>query len=99
LLEDVLDPNRNVDQMFRLTSLALKDGRVVAGLLLRQEGQVLVVADALGKEVRVPQDEVEEKQVMQMSPMPADMARLIPEADFYHLLDYLLSRREVKPEK
>jgi putative membrane-bound dehydrogenase-like protein len=97
LLEDVLDPNRNVDQMFRTTSLALKDGRVVAGLLLREEGQVLVVADALGKEVRVPKDEVEEKQVMQMSPMPADMALQIPEADFYHLLDYLLSRSEVKP--
>ncbi|MDR3623282.1 MAG: c-type cytochrome [Paludisphaera borealis] len=99
LLEDVLDPNRNVDQMFRVTSLALKDGRVVAGLLLRQEGQVVIIADALGKEVRVPQDEIDEKQVVQMSPMPADMARLIPEADFYHLLDYLLSRREEKPVK
>ena len=99
LLEDVLDPNRNVDQMFRVTSLALKDGRVVAGLLLREEGAVLVIADALGKEVRVPKDEVEEKQIMQMSPMPADMARLIPERDFYHLLDYLLSRRDEKPVK
>jgi len=29
-LEDILDPNRNVDQAFRTTQLALKDGRVVA---------------------------------------------------------------------
>ena len=77
----------------------LTDGRVVAGLLLRQEGEVLVIADALGKEIRVPQDEVEEKQIVQMSPMPADMARQIPEKDFYHLLDYLLSRRDEKPVK
>jgi putative heme-binding domain-containing protein len=99
LLEDVLDPNRNVDQMFRVTNLALKDGRVVSGLLLREEGQVLIIADALGKEIRVPSDEIEEKQVLQMSPMPADMARLIPEREFYQLLDYLLSRREEKPVK
>ena len=36
LLEDVLDPNRNVDQAFRLTILNLKDGKVVRGLLLRK---------------------------------------------------------------
>ena len=54
LLEDVLDPNRNVDQAFRLTILNLKDGKVVRGLLLREEGEVLVMADDKGKEVRVP---------------------------------------------
>ena len=36
LLEDTLDPNRNVDQAFRVTTLALHDGRVTSGLLLRQ---------------------------------------------------------------
>ena len=51
LLEDVLDPNRNVDQNFRLTILNLKDGRVVRGLLLREEGEVYVMADDKGKEV------------------------------------------------
>ena len=53
LLEDILDPNRNVDQAFRTTQLALKDGQLIAGLLLREEGEVLVLADAQGKEVRI----------------------------------------------
>ncbi len=52
LLEDVLDPNRNVDQNFRMTILNLKDGKVVRGLLLREEGEVYVMADDKGKEVR-----------------------------------------------
>ena len=56
LLEDILDPNRNVDQAFRTTQLALKDGQLVSGLLLREEGAVLVLADAQGKEVRVPEE-------------------------------------------
>jgi putative membrane-bound dehydrogenase-like protein len=93
LLEDLLDPNRNVDQAFRLTTLELKKGQVVAGLLLKEEGQVLVLADAQGKEVRVPRDAVAERSSSQISPMPADFADKIPEADFYHLLAYLLEQR------
>lgn len=93
ILEDVLDPNRNVDQAFRLTTLELKKGKVLSGLLLREEGQVLVLADAQGKEVRVPKAEVEERSTSQMSPMPADFGEKVPEADFYHLLAYLLEQR------
>jgi putative heme-binding domain-containing protein len=93
LMEDVLDPSRNVDQMFRVTNLALKDGAVVSGLLLREEGEVLVLADAQGKEVRVPRDSVEERTSAQLSPMPANFGEQVPEADFYQLIAYLLRQR------
>ncbi len=93
LLEDVLDPSRNVDQTFRLTTLALKDGRVVSGLLLREEGEILVLADAQGKDVRVPRDSVEERTIAPLSPMPSNFAAQIPEPDFYRLIAYLLSQR------
>jgi putative heme-binding domain-containing protein len=97
LLEDVLDPNRNVDQAFRLTTIYRTDGRIVSGLLLKEEGQVLVLADAKGKEVRVPKKAVEKKKVTQLSPMPADFDKEIPEKDFYDLLAYLLSQKPAKP--
>ncbi len=90
LLEDVLDPNRNVDQAFRLTILTLKDGRVVRGLLLREEGEVLVMADDKGKEVRVAKNDVDERTTSQQSPMPATFAEQIPEPDFYNLMAFLL---------
>lgn len=96
LLEDIIDPNRNVDQAFRATTLALKDGKVVMGLVLREEGQVLVVADAQGKEVRVGKDAIDERAVSQLSPMPANLAEQIVEGDFYHLLAYLLAQRPGK---
>jgi putative heme-binding domain-containing protein len=91
LLEDILDPNRNVDQAFRTTNLALKDGRIVSGLLLREEGEVLVLADSQGKEVRVPRDQVDEQSLSQLSPMPANFAEQIDEADLDQLLSYLLA--------
>jgi putative heme-binding domain-containing protein len=94
LVEDILDPNRNVDQAFRTTNLALKDGQVVSGLLLREEGEILVLADSQGKEVRVPKSSVEERQTSPLSPMPANLVDQVPEEDFYRLIAYLLSKRE-----
>ena len=96
LLEDTLDPSRNVDQTFRLTTIALKDGQVLSGLLLREEGEVIVLADAQGKEVRVNKTAVEERSMAPVSPMPSNFAEQIPEADFYKLMAYLLIQRPLK---
>ncbi len=95
LLEDLLDPSRNVDQAFRSTTLALTNGQLVSGLVLREEGEVIVLADALGKEVRVGKSTVAQRSVSLLSPMPANVADQITEDDFYHLLAYLLAQRPV----
>src|SRR5262249_47608739 len=72
LLEDILDPNRNVDQAFRATTIVHSNGQIASGLVLREEGEVLILADALGKEVRIPKAAIEERTISQMSPMPAN---------------------------
>ncbi len=95
LLEDVLDPSRNVDQAFRSTLISTDDGRVVSGLVLREEGQVLVLADNQGKEVRVELDSIDARDVSSLSPMPANVVDLVSEPDFYQLIAYLLSQRTV----
>ncbi len=99
LLEDIIDPNRNVDQAFRASTLTLKSGKFVSGLVLREEGEVVVLADNQGKEVRVPKNTIEERSVSQLSPMPANLVDQIPEADFYNLLAYLLSLRTPQGDK
>jgi putative heme-binding domain-containing protein len=93
LLEDILDPSRNVDQAFRSTTLTLTNGQIVNGLLLREEGQVLVMIDAQGKEQRIGRDTVESRVVSQLSPMPANFGEQLSEADLYNLLAYLLQQR------
>jgi putative heme-binding domain-containing protein len=91
LLEDIVDPNRNVDQAFRSTMLVLNDGQVISGQVLRDEGEVVVLADQQGKEVRVRQDEIEERAPSQLSLMPTNLADQMPESEFRNLLGYLLS--------
>jgi putative heme-binding domain-containing protein len=93
LLEDVLDPNRNVDQAFRATTLELKNGQVFVGLLLKEEGEVLVLADNQGKEQRFEKKAVAEKSTSQLSPMPSNFADQMTEADFYHLMAFLLEQK------
>jgi putative heme-binding domain-containing protein len=93
LLEDILDPSRNVDQAMRSTTLYLKDTRTVSGLLLREEGAVIVMADALGKDVRVPKADVEDRKVSLLSPMPANLPEVIKEKDFHDLMAFLLQQR------
>ena len=40
LIEDVLDPSRNVDPSFRYSTVSLKNGEVFSGLQRREEGAV-----------------------------------------------------------
>lgn len=90
LCEDVLDPNRAVDPVFHLHILKMKDDSVLAGLQRREEGSSLVLADAAGQEHRVEKTKIAENTESPLSLMPAAFGQSIPEADFYHLLGYLL---------
>jgi len=89
LLEDILDPDRNVDEAFRTTVATLADGRVVVGLRVRDDGADVVLVDAAGREVRVPRDGIEELVVTPRSPMPANMADQLPEESLPDLVAYL----------
>lgn len=99
ILEDTLDPNRNVDQAFRAKVLNLTDGTSKSGLLLRTEGEVLVLADDQGKEFRVSKADIDKIRDTTLSPMPTNFGTLIPESDFFHLIDYLLEQKVKDPPK
>jgi putative heme-binding domain-containing protein len=90
IVEDVLDPNRNVDAAFRVTILRLKGGDTAAGLLRREEGELLVLADSAGKEVSVPKAKVERRALSPLSPMPSNFHELIPAPDFNDLVAFLM---------
>ena len=90
LLEDLLDPNRNVDAAFRTTILTKQDGQVVSGLKLRQEGDTLVLANNEGKELRVAASDIEETRVSALSLMPGNFADTLPAQDVVDLLEYLV---------
>lgn len=96
MIEVVLELNRSIDQAFRMKTLASKDGQVASALLLREEGEVLILADARGKDIRVPAANVEERSLSQLSPIPARFADQISEPDFYNLLGYPIDKARLR---
>lgn len=90
LLEDILDPNRNVDHAFRSTIFVLEDGDIVSGLLRREEGELMVLADATGRELSVAKNRIESRHESDTSLMPENFGDLIPESDFNDMLAFLL---------
>jgi putative heme-binding domain-containing protein len=94
LLEDTLDPSRNVDPTFRMTNLQLSDGRALSGLFLREEGASLIFADNQGKEFTVKKDQIEQRTVSPLSAMPTNVAESLKDDEFAALLAYLLSLKK-----
>ncbi len=92
LIEDVLDPNRNVDRAFRTHLFVLKDGDVVTGLPRREQGEVVVVADSTGKEISIQKKNIEQRRESDTSLMPENFADVLSEPEFADLMAFLLSK-------
>jgi putative heme-binding domain-containing protein len=91
LLEDVLDPNRNLDPAFHSTILTLRDGDVQSGLFRREEGEAVVLAVSTGKEISVPKKDIVERRTSDTSLMPENFGEVIPAQDFLDLMAFLLN--------
>jgi putative heme-binding domain-containing protein len=97
IVEDILDPNRNVDPAFFYSIVTLKDGSDVTGLQRREEGELVVFADTTGKEVKVPKNQIAKRLLSQRSLMPDNFHELVKGDDFNDLLAYLLAKSTPKP--
>lgn len=96
LTEDLLEPSRNVEAQYRQTVLTTKDGRVLTGLALPGENQAVMLVSGDGKRHSISSDMLASRTSTPLSTMPANLAASLDEADFYHLLGYLLT---LQPEK
>jgi len=93
LLEDLLDPNQNVDAAFRITTIVTADGKVRNGLFRRAAGNTLIFADDKGKEFTLTKDAIDTQVKSPLSLMPANLHELLKPAELNDLLGYLLEQR------
>jgi len=96
LLEDVLDPNRNVDRAFRMTIVTKNDGTVTSGLVRKDEGDDLLMINQQGHEFTVKKSDIDERAEATTSLMPS-VAESLPENDLVDLLAYLLMQKPKSP--
>lgn len=94
IAEDILDPNLNVDPVFLTSTITLKDGRTLIGMLRAPQGNTEVMVDVTGKETLIPKGDIKEKKTSEISPMPAAFGQLLNDKDFADLMGYLLSTKQ-----
>jgi putative heme-binding domain-containing protein len=91
VIEDILDPNRNVDPLFRQTVVETRDGQTLSGLNAHEEGELLVLTDVTGKPASVPRAKIKSQTQSKLSLMPPIFETTIAPGDFNDLLGFLLS--------
>ena len=94
ILEDVLDPKRNIDAAFHVSQVVTTDGAVLTGLFRRVEGQTRVFAGKDGKEFSLLANDIDTETKSPTSIMPDNVATLLSEPEFCDLLAYLISLRK-----
>lgn len=91
LCEDILDPNRNVDAHFFLTTLTLKNGTSTTGFVRGKSGEIILLVDAEGREYRIEKSSIATSHTLDYSLMPSTFERLLGEDEFHDLLGWLLN--------
>ncbi|MCS6975753.1 MAG: neutral/alkaline non-lysosomal ceramidase N-terminal domain-containing protein [Gemmatales bacterium] len=91
LLQEILDPNRNVDTRYTINRILLKDGRIVSGLLASENAATLTLRAQEGREEVVLRSEIEQLQGTGRSLMPEGFEKELSPRAMSDLLAYLAS--------
>jgi putative heme-binding domain-containing protein len=90
LIEDVIDPSRNIDPAFRMHTVMLKDGTSKPGMNLREEsGRVFLIDPATGEKMTFAQADVAEITHSLVSPMPAVFDALLSDQELFDVLAFI----------
>ncbi|XZE34479.1 PVC-type heme-binding CxxCH protein [Pirellulaceae bacterium SH501] len=91
LCEDILWPDRNVDEAFRVSLIRMEDGVTYTGLITDRTDTTITLVDQTGKKIAIPAAEVEQEKRSELSLMPSNMEQNMTTAELASLLAFLQS--------
>jgi putative membrane-bound dehydrogenase-like protein len=91
LLTSLVDPGSQIRKEFQGQTLALRDGRVLSGLIVEENDRSVTIFDSSKRKTLIPRDEIEEMRPMETSVMPEGILDNIPEPKIRDLFRYLQS--------
>lgn len=98
LIKSILEPSARIHPDHATTSVVLKSGRVVHGVLKRRTAELVEIFDDKGQPRTIQLSDIEEQRSSSTSLMPDGLHRLITEAQFADLVAWLETRRQPDPE-
>jgi putative heme-binding domain-containing protein len=94
LVEDILDPSRNIDPAFRLKTVTLTSGESRSGMNYREQGERALLTDAsTGQDMAFSRRDIASVATATASSMPQAFDALLSEQDLTDLLAFLREPR------
>ena len=94
LLSNIIDPSAVMAKEYQPTVLATEDGRVVTGVVVREDANTVTLRTA-DEEIVVPTDEVAARKLSPTSMMPDGQLEKMPQTDVRALVAYLRHNQQV----
>jgi putative membrane-bound dehydrogenase-like protein len=94
LLENIIDPSALVAPAYKMSTIALADGRVLNGIVIDQAGPTLTVQTPTERLI-LNRSDVETTRKSDLSLMPDGLLDVLPENEIRDLFAYLMSRQQV----
>lgn len=88
LLENMVDPSALVGRDYQLTVIETTDGRVLNGIVVADDGDVLTV-QTQNERVLLPKNEIDQRQPSKLSLMPEGVLEKLSERELRDLIGYL----------
>jgi putative membrane-bound dehydrogenase-like protein len=93
LMQEILDPNRNLDSRYVEYQARLKDGRTVTGMLAAETATTVILRGQQRKEETLLRSDIEELHGSGKSLMPEGIEKDVSKKDMADLLTFLTSNR------
>ncbi len=91
LLTSLVDPSAQVRKEYQSQTIALRDGRVLSGLVVDENDRVLTLIDSNRQKTAIARDLIEESKPADMSLMPEGLLEKLTEPQIRDLFRYLQS--------
>ncbi|UUO07467.1 HEAT repeat domain-containing protein [Blastopirellula sp. J2-11] len=90
LLRSIVAPSAEIEPKYRATTVLLVSGKTVQGIVTSEDDDKLVLRDAQGKEVVIPQDDIDDLAEQRISLMP-EMTKVLSRRQLRDVAAYLQS--------
>jgi putative heme-binding domain-containing protein len=91
LMTSLVDPGRQIRKEFQSQTIALRDGRVLTGLVVDEDDRTLTLVDGSRQKTVVPRDAVDEARLSEVSVMPEGLLDKLTEPQIRDLFRYIQS--------
>ncbi len=98
ILLNILDPNYDVPEGYRMVTITSKDGRLYAGNVT-EEDNTKVVLTMVGQTSVIPKADIKTRLVSKISLMPEGLLLTLKDKEFLDLIKYLRTEKQVELPK